>query len=378
MSKPSLPPADYIQTDNQLRHIAQTWAKEPALAIDTESNSLYAYREQVCLFQVSTRTQDYIIDPLKIKDMTPLGVLLEDPRIEKVFHAAEYDLICIKRTYGFAVNNIFDTMVAARICGYPLFGLANMVESLYGIQMDKSHQRDDWGQRPLPATSLAYAQMDTHYLLGLRDDLYEKLTAGNRLAEAHEFFADLEQVQPNGTDFDPEGYWMLGRPGELNRRQRAILRELYLMRERIAELRDTPPFKILTNLTLVDLAKKAPQTEQELLAVKGITRTVARRDGKVILDAIEHGRTVKPPRRPARTDATPPEVTERYNALREWRKARAAQRGVESDVIISKATMWALARQAPQTPEALHGIAGLGPWRLEQYGDELLRVLQKR
>ena len=155
MTKAVLPPAVYVQTDEHLHQVAQALAAEPALAVDTESNILYAYREQVCLFQVSTRTQDYIIDPLTINDMSPLGTLLADPQIEKVFHAAEYDVLCIKRAYSYEVNNIFDTMIAARVCGYPLFGLGNMVEALYGVQLDKSHQRDDWGQRPLPPTSLA-------------------------------------------------------------------------------------------------------------------------------------------------------------------------------------------------------------------------------
>src|SRR5690606_29531 len=131
---------------------------------DTESNSLYAYRERVCLIQLSTRSRDYILDPLIIVDMSPLAPLLADPGVEKVFHAAEYDLICLHRDYGFIVNNLFDTMVAARICGYKAIGLGSLLSEFLGVELDKRHQRDDWGERPLPPDSLRYAQMDTHYL----------------------------------------------------------------------------------------------------------------------------------------------------------------------------------------------------------------------
>src|SRR5688572_28270432 len=108
-----LQPATYIRKFPDLVQWTEALKQEPLLAIDTESNSLYAYRERVCLIQLSTRSHDYILDPLIIADMSPLASLLADPGIEKVFHAAEYDLICLQRDYGFVVNNLFDTMVAA-------------------------------------------------------------------------------------------------------------------------------------------------------------------------------------------------------------------------------------------------------------------------
>src|SRR5262249_2530874 len=155
-------------------------------AIDTESNSLYAYRERVCLVQISTRTADYIVDPLTIGDMTPFADLMANPAIEKVFHAAEYDLICLKRDYALICQNLFDTMIAARIVGLKLVGLGNLLEQYAGVKADKSHQRDNWGERPLPKESLLYAQMDTHYLPLLRDSLHAELVNTNRLTEAQE------------------------------------------------------------------------------------------------------------------------------------------------------------------------------------------------
>jgi ribonuclease D len=117
-----LPPATRIETQEDLERLVDTLIDQSLIAIDTESNSLYAYQEQVCLLQLSTRSHDYIIDPLMIDDMRPLGKLTKSKHIEIVFHAAEYDIMCMKRDFSFEFNNLFDTMMAARICGIKLVG----------------------------------------------------------------------------------------------------------------------------------------------------------------------------------------------------------------------------------------------------------------
>jgi ribonuclease D len=373
----SLPPAQYIDHDRDLRRLADQLSSEPQIAFDTESNSLYAYRERVCLVQISTRQQDYILDPLRIGDMSPVGQLLADPRIEKVFHAAEYDLMCLKRDYGFTLANLFDTMVAARICGLKQVGLGRLLADFLGVEMDKSHQRDDWGQRPLTEDGLRYAQMDTHYLLPLRDRLANELERGERMTEAHETFAEATDVPAAEHGFDPDGYWKIGIPADLTRRQLAILRELYLLRERLAEERDCPPFKVFTDKVMIAIAEMNAVTVDHLGDLKGFGPSNARRYGRQIQAAVEQGRSGVLPRPPSRPPDIDPLVAERFTALRDWRRMRAEQRGVESDVIVSKDTLWGVAHKAPQTLDDLRGIEGLGPWRLQTYGAELLDVIQK-
>src|SRR3972149_9176228 len=131
-----LPSPIILSSAQALRELSRQLQDEPLIAVDTESNSLFAYHEQVCLIQLSTRTQDWVLDPLVIPDMSPLGPLFDDAHIEKVFHAAEYDLMCLKRDYGFAFSNLFDTMVSARIIGRKAIGLANMLEEFFGVQAD--------------------------------------------------------------------------------------------------------------------------------------------------------------------------------------------------------------------------------------------------
>ncbi len=375
-SMASLPAPVYIDSDTALRAIIPYLSSEPFLAVDTESNSLYAYRERVCLFQLTTRQRDFIVDPFTIQDMNPLGEVLANPRIEKIFHAAEYDIFGIKRDFGFAIENVFDTLIAARMTGHAQVGLNNLAEYYLGVTMDKRHQRDNWGKRPLPADSLLYAQMDTHFLPMLRNDLYDELVRRDCMEEAQDAFRELAYLEPPTLEFDPEGYWSIGKPLRLNRQQLAILRELYLLREQLAEQRDVPPFKVLTNEAMGELARQAPHNKTALAEIKGMSPGFIRRYGDVILNAIETGQQAKPPRPPSQDQVTSRKVTERYAALREWRKQRASARGVDSDLIVSKNVLWTLAHTAPQSLADLADIPGLGPWRLSNYGAELIALLQ--
>jgi len=372
-----LPPAQYIDTDDGLRELVDVLSRESLLGIDTESNSLYAYREQICLFQISTREHDYIVDPFAIADMTPLGALLADPTIEKVFHAAEYDIMCLKRDYGFEVRHLFDTMIAARVLGYEAIGLGSLLEQHFDVTVDKRHQRDNWGKRPLPQDSLRYAQVDTHYLPQLYDIIRAELEANQQLVEAREIFEDVLCVPAANNEFDPEGYWRIAIPRQLAPRQVAILRELYLLRENLAERRDCPPFKIFGDQVMVTLSQRLPRNKRQLAKIKGISHGQIGRYGSQILRAIRRGLKAHPPSPPPPQPPAAPDVVERYMALHDWRKDRARKRGVESDVVLAKSTLWRLAEEAPATLDEIAVVQGIGPWRLEHYGEEILRILKR-
>ncbi|MCC6614024.1 MAG: HRDC domain-containing protein [Anaerolineae bacterium] len=377
MALNGLPPAAYIDDDHRLQSLVPLLAREPLLAIDTESNSLHAYRERVCLIQISTREADFIVDPLTIGDLSPLGPIFADPKIEKVFHAAEYDLMCLKRDFNFSISNLFDTMVAARVSSYRAVGLGALLTEFLGIHVDKSHQRDDWGQRPLAASSLRYAQMDTHYLPVLRDYLKARLEEMDRTPEAYELFDELCGVRTANNHFNPEGYWRLALPNNLTMRQAAILRELYLWRDGLAERRDVPPFKVLSDKTLIALARHAPETTKDLSSIHGMSDGNIRRFGRDVLRLIVDGNEAPLPEPPEPEPAADPRIVELYTVLREWRRDRANEREVESDVIVSRDALWAMAEHMPQTYDELRDLSVLGPWRLKTYGDELVEIIQR-
>lgn len=376
MRQKPLNPAVMVKKHAELLDLANLLRRESLVAVDTESNSLHAYQEKVCLLQFSTRDQDFIVDPIAINDLSVLESIFSSPDQEIIFHAAEYDIACLKRDYGFQFNNLFDTMTAARICGLEHVGLSHLLETYFDVKADKSHQRDNWGKRPLPTASLEYAQMDTHYLPELRDILYALLEQHNRLDEAMEAFQEIAETQAaTEREVDLYGFWNIGKPAKLNTTEMKILREVYFLRERIAKGRDVPPFRVMSNNLLVTIARHAPGTIPELKTIRAMSARQVRRYGKRVLKAVKAGKSADKLVRPPRPTPPEPVVTDRYAALHLWRKERAIQRGVESDIIVSKQTLWDLAHQAPKNLDEMREINGLGPWRLGAYGEEILNVL---
>ncbi len=375
---PLLAPPVLITTPEALRQMIVRLRAAPAVAVDTEANSFYAYHERVCLIQLTFDETDYIIDPLAVTDVRALGPVLADPTIEKVFHAAEYDLFIMKREYGFEFAGLFDTMIASRILGRPAIGLAAILEEQFGVRLDKRWQRADWGRRPLPPEQLAYARLDTHYLLPLRDALLAELRALGREEEAREEFAQLAQASPPLHKFDPEGFWRIKGAHDLSPREAAVLRELYLYRDEQARRRNWPPFKVISDAALVRVSQVRPRDQGELARIRGLSSYVIRRYGRGILEAVARGLQARPPQRPRPTNEhRPDEATlARLEALKAWRKARAARRGVAPDVVLSNATLLALARRNPRTVEELTTVPGLGAWKRREYGAEIIQTLR--
>jgi len=347
----------------------------PAVAVDTESNSLYAYYERICLIQLSTRDADYIVDPLAELDLSPLGELFADPTIQKVFHAAEQDVAGLKRDFGFRFADLFDTMWAARILGWPHVGLADVLQETFGVRTNKRYQRYNWGKRPLEPAALAYARLDTHYLLPLRDLQAEALERMGRAEEAYEVFARLTKTPPATVPFGPEAFWRVKGGRDLTERERAVLWELYRWRDRVARERNCPPFRVIGDRTLVAIAQVQPRTVEALSEIRGLTRRLVHRYGRALLAAVARGEAGPVPERPPHRPRPKEAVMERYRALRAWRRRMAARRGVDADVILSNATLWSLAERKPITMSDLETIEGLGPWKRKTYGQAILQVL---
>lgn len=371
-----LRPYKLIDRQAQWRECQAALRAEPRLAIDVEGNSMYAYQERVCLIQISIPAADYIIDPEAELDLSPLGNLLDDASVEKVFHAAEYDLILLQRTYGWVLHNLFDTMWAARILGYQKLGLANMLDQFYGVKTSKRYQRANWCRRPLSMAELRYAQTDTHYLLDMRDRLAAELDAQGCIAEAAEIFAEQAQVTVPDTDFSPDGFWSLNGAYHMSPAQQSALAALYVFRDEEARRRDSPPFKVMGDRTLLELAEALPRRESELSDIYGMSTGQQRRYGAHLLNLIAKARETPPPRPPSRPPRPPDDVLNRFETLHNWRKQRARRRGVESDVILYRDILWKLAVARPTSLDELQALDLLGPWRLETYGEDLLRVLR--
>ena len=376
MSASSLPPPILVADEDSLGRLVRALALCPVVAIDTESNSLHAYRECVCLIQLSTPAADYIVDPISLSDLKPLAPFFASPSQQKVFHAAEYDLICLRRDYHFEFTNIFDTMSAARALGWPQVGLAAILDTHFGVKLDKKYQRADWKRRPLKPDQLDYARLDTHYLVALRDRQLQALTESGHWPEAHEDFERLARVRGNSDHAgpDPTAFWSVKGARDLTPAQAAVLRSLFAYREEQAARMDRPPFKIMGAATLMELVRRAPTRTEDLKRLSGMTPRQVHRHARGVLQAIQEGLHA-PPQSPPQANRESYAVRDRFDRLHTWRKRRAKARGVESDVILPRTALWDLARRLPLTHAELAHITDFGPWRRETYGEEILALL---
>ena len=370
-----LAPFRYIANQAEWAACLRDLRAATRLAIDLEANSMFAYQERVCLIQISTATTDYIIDPVRHLDLSGLGEIIADRAVEKVFHASEYDLILMRRDYGWHLNNLFDTMWAVRILGYSQMGLASLLEKFYNVSTSKRFQKANWCKRPLSTAELAYAQMDTHYLLPLRDRLAAELAAGGHMEEANEIFLEQSSVRMPNNGFDPDGFWHMNGAFDLSPEQQAVLRALFLFRDREAKRRNIPHFKVAGERTLMELSTQVPTRADELARIHGMSDGQQQRYGHTMLAIINEARGDPAPQQPKRTPRPPDAVLNRYDKLHRWRKTRAQARGVESDVIVSRDALWSIAQANPRSVDDLKVLDVLGPWRLATYGQEILRLL---
>ena len=367
--------ATLIETHQQLIDMVSKLSNESMVGVDTESNSLYEYQEKICLIQFSTRSQDYLVDTIILKDLSPLKKIFKSREIEKIFHAAEYDLMCLKRDFQFEFNNIFDTMIASKILGFRSVGLQSLLNKFFDVVIEKKFQRANWGKRPLPIEMQRYAQTDTHYLIKLREILYELLIQEKKWELASEDFNRLTNVEPFINNKNNDHYWKIIKGKSLTPQQESVLIEIYFLREDLAKQMNRPPFKIFGNNAILDIAKKLPKNENQLKIISELSPKLIQKYGDLILQSVltglSQGSTIK--KEKYRPD---PVFVQKYEALKNWRKNKGMDLSVESDVILPKEHMEIIAHKSicklSEIKEIMHDI----PFRYQKFGKEIFDVLK--
>ncbi len=375
--EPSTPihPPIWVDTTDTLLQMVDNLIHFSRIAVDTESNSLFAYQEQVCLIQFSTGQTDYLVDTLALQDLSCLKEFFLTNTIEKIFHAAEYDLICLRRDFSFQIHHLFDTMQAGRILGKKGLGLGSMLEAEFHVSIDKRYQRANWGQRPLPAAMLDYARLDTFYLLSLREVLMNQLREKNLLELALEDFTRLSNVEiPETKELCNSGIWRLIGNHDFTPQQAAVLNQLWLYREQRAQSADLPRFKILSDRILLEIAQNCPTTIASLRELDCLSHGNFKRHGEQLVQAVQKGLTSHPIYR-CNSHRPDDAYLNRLDLLRRWRKTAGVTLGVESDIILPRDTMDVIAQENPHSLKELESIMKHLPWRLKQYGSQILSIL---
>jgi ribonuclease D len=376
----------WVSTPEALRDLGREASASALIGIDTESDSMHSYFEKVCLVQiVLPGDRIFLVDTIAVRDLSPLKPALEDPAVRKVLHGADYDIVCMKRDFGIAMRGTFCTMTAGLLLGIPKIGLADMVETNFGVRLAKAFTRSDWSQRPLSPGQVEYLVQDVQFLGPLAGIMDGRLREADLLEEAAIEFRRLEIRDPAPRAFDPWGFLRIRGSRDLPERGRAILRALVAVREERSKELDRPPFKVLANDTLLRIAAKHPADIGALRGIRGVTPFVLKRHGDDILQAVKAGLSDPGPV-PNRAPPTPPEpgdgdrrlsfaAQKRHGRLKEWRSARSAALGRTTLAILPNHALFEVARTPPRDVAALAAVPGVGLHRATLYGEEILRVV---
>ena len=371
----------YVAQPESLAELIAAIRRAPRIAVDTEAASFHRYRDRIYLIQISTVDRTALIDPLAISDLSAIGSVLADRRIEKTFHDADYDLRVLDRDYGFRAARLFDTRIAAQLVGEPAIGLAALLEKYAGVKLAKEHQKADWSQRPLPPPMLAYAAEDTRHLLALRDALERHLRDLGRLDWANEEFTRLEALRWTGVaEGDTDGYLRVKGAKGLPPRALAAFRELHRWRETVAQREDKAPFRVIGNDSLLAVSKSLPATPADLGAIKDVPASLARRHGAALLDAVARARALPEGDLPrVERSARPPKDPDfdgRVERLKGVRNRFATELGIDPGVLCGRTTLEAVARAAPKDRAGLAQVSELRRWQGDVLGDAMLEALR--
>jgi ribonuclease D len=383
-------PRLYIKNREDLELAITYLNHAPVIGVDTEGNSLHSYRERVSLIQVSGNDRDFIIDPMAFSDFSALGKLFSRTDVLKVFHATDYDIVVLKRDFGFQISPIFDTCLAARVCGFRNFSLAHLLKHYFDVSLDKRYQKVDWSIRPLPENWLEYAALDTHYLPQLHHLLRNELEAKGRLDRVEEECQFLMQREWTGKAFQPNDYLRIKGAGKLAVQAQRVARSLAVARDMMAQRLNKPVFKVLSDPDLLLLSTKQPKSDRDLATLFPRDSHPIRRRAAFWLSAIREGCDDRSPL-PTLTHRTgrPFSAVQQtlFGQLKAWRDSQAEREGVEPAMILTNQMLRELIltyssngkvdpARWPIATQDLDHVPLLRRWQVKQYGHALINELR--
>jgi ribonuclease D len=365
---------DLIASSDALAQACARLAQSPFVTVDTEFMRETTYYAKLCLIQMATEAEAVLIDPLAPGlDLKPFFDLMADERVVKVFHSARQDVEIIWQMGGLIPRPLFDTQVAAMVCGYgDSVSYEQLANDLAKARIDKSSRFTDWSRRPLTEAQSSYALSDVTHLIAIYQTLHERLTENGRLGWLDEEMAVL--TSPETYRADPDNAWrrLAGRLRKA--REVAVLIEVAAWREREAQGRDVPRSRVLKDDALIDVAISAPRSAEALGRLRSVPNGFERsRAAGDILAAIERGLARDP------KDVPMPERSRQRSAvgavvelLKVLLKAVAEQEGVAPKIIATIDDLEAIADDDEADVPVLHG------WRRELFGGPALDLKHGR
>ena len=358
-----------ITTSAELAAACGRLASAPYVAVDTEFVRETTFWPDLCLIQAAGGSDELLIDPLAPGlDLKPFFALMANPAVLKVFHAARQDLEIIFLLGKIIPAPLFDTQVAAMVCGFgDSISFSNLVKTIVGKDVDKTSQFTDWRRRPLSPKQLTYALSDVTLLRPVYEHLAAELAKTGRtgwLAEEMAFLTD-----PLTYDQQPDNAWQRLKLRVKNKKALAVLMEVAAWRERTAQGQNVPRGRILKDDAIYDVANQMPKTLEELSELRTIHDGIARSEkGRELVEAVKRGLARDPATLPPLDRGTPPSVEAQavLELLKVLLKASAAEHKVAPKMI---ATSDDLERLAVEPEPDIHALTG---WRRDLFGKRAL------
>lgn len=338
LSGQTAPTIQWIVSDEQLVAAAERWQQRELLAVDTEFMRSDTYYPIAGLIQINDGHVTALIDPLSIKDFTPLSNILTDKQVLKVFHACSEDIEVFRHLTGHVPAYFIDTQIAAAFCGYGVsLGYSKLVALLESVELPKGETRSDWLQRPLRETQIAYAALDVQHLYSVAKRLIEELNTLQRLAWILEDCARMTQVV--GENQAPSAsYLRIKSAWRLSPRQLHVLKGLSSWREQAAQERDLPRNNVLKENVLLSIAQKVPKNLASLKALGGMSEHFINHDGAALIHIIREAANADPESFPTRLPAP---LNEQQRKTLKQLKAQIAdfssQQNLPAELLLRKA-----------------------------------------
>ena len=350
-----------------------------AIVIDTESDSLYHFHQKICLIQVATEAgSSYLLDPLEGFPVEALRGLLENPGLTKVFHGADYDIALLKAKASIGIRNVYDTMIAAKFLGRTEVGLQATLRDELGLTISKGNQKDDWSARPLSPEQENYALTDVNHLLEVVAKQTAELEEKRRLHWVQEECEALESLSGLPGKVDPrEVFRDVKGVAALPPRALAIFRELIACREEIADELDLPPFRVAVNEALLSLARTEKDGGKEAVMGNLRRREYADRFREAVVRGLDVPEADLPWLERGRRIELPLAQQRRVAVMKEWRKAASTRIGLELSLVIPQRLIDKIAEANPASLDELSAIDGLRRWRVDAFGEEILKLIKK-
>jgi ribonuclease D len=360
-----------ITTTQELSVLCDRLGQHEFITVDTEFIREQTFWPKLCLVQLASPSEEAVVDPLAPGiDLAPLYSLMGNDRVLKVFHAARQDLEIVWTQARLMPKPIFDTQVAAMVCGFgESVSYVNLVKQITGRDLDKSSRFTDWARRPLSEQQLAYALGDVTHLRDVYVRLKAELEQTGRAPWLDEEMSEL--VDPRTYETRPEDAWRRLKLRVKNRKSLAILIELAAWRERNAQSLDVPRNRVLRDEALYDIANHAPTEPAQLSHLRSLSEGFGRSArAKEIVDAVKRGLARDPKTLPIVRESAglPADKTASVELLRVLLKACAARHRVAPSVIADSAQLERIAAEDEPDVPALKG------WRRDLFGNEAQRL----